>query len=144
MPPWTSTPATPRPCIRRCATRRAPRPSIAWSVRPPRPTTPTPPPYAPTPSAWPASSAHGPPEPRGEAVSTYPPAPGTLRPPCDPPPAGDITQRPNPEYAELYDAYQRAFESAQTLEKALDPPVRTAGEAWVGPAARSWQNDLET
>ena len=76
-------------------------------------------------------------------MSTYPPSPGTLRSPADPPPAGG-TQRPNPEYAELYDAYQRAFESAHTLEKALDPPVRTAGDAWVGPAARSWQNDLET
>lgn len=76
-------------------------------------------------------------------MSTYPPSPGTLRPPSDPPPAGG-TQRPNPEYADLYQAYQRAFESAQTLEKALDPPVRTAGDAWVGPAARGWQNDLET
>jgi hypothetical protein len=76
-------------------------------------------------------------------MSTYPPAPGTLRPPSEPPPAGDLTQRPNPAYAELYDAYQRAFASAHTLEKALDPPVRTAGDAWVGPAARSWQNDLE-
>ncbi|GAB2868004.1 hypothetical protein GCM10027176_82150 [Actinoallomurus bryophytorum] len=76
-------------------------------------------------------------------MSTYPPSPGTLRSPSDPPPAGD-TQRPNPEYADLYQAYQRAFESAHTLEKALDPPVRTAGDAWVGPAARGWQNDLET
>jgi hypothetical protein len=76
-------------------------------------------------------------------MSTYPPSPGTLRSPSDPPPAGDV-QRPNPEYADLYQAYQRAFESAHTLEKALDPPVRTAGDAWVGPAARGWQNDLET
>jgi hypothetical protein len=60
-----------------------------------------------------------------------------------PPPAGD-TQWPNPEYAELYNAYQRAFDSAHTLEEALDPPARTAGDAWVGPAARSWQNDLGT
>jgi hypothetical protein len=77
-------------------------------------------------------------------MSTYPPAPGTLPPPTGPSPAADPTQRPNPAYAELYEAYQRAFESAHTLEKALDPPVRTAGDAWVGPAARSWQNDLET
>lgn len=75
-------------------------------------------------------------------MSTYPPAPGMLRPPSDPPPPGD-TQRPNPAYAELYHAYGRAFESAHTLERALDPPARTAGDAWVGPAARSWQNDLE-
>jgi hypothetical protein len=77
-------------------------------------------------------------------VSAYPPAPATLPPPSGPPPSGDVTQRPNPEYAELYDAYQRAFESVHTLEKALDRPARTAGDAWVGPAARSWQNDLET
>ena len=77
-------------------------------------------------------------------MSTYPPSPGTLQPPSTPPPAGGAAQRPNPAYAELYNAYQRAFESAHTLEKALDPPVRTAGEAWVGPAARSWQNDLES
>jgi hypothetical protein len=76
-------------------------------------------------------------------VSAYPPAPVTLRPPSAPPPPGD-DQRPNPAYAELYDAYQRAFDSAHTLERALDPPVRTAGDAWVGPAARSWQQDLET
>ncbi|MCW2860781.1 MAG: hypothetical protein JWP48_2489 [Actinoallomurus sp.] len=76
-------------------------------------------------------------------MSAYPPSPGTLRSPSDPPPPGD-TQRPNPAYAELYHAYQRAFDSAPTLEKALDPPVRSAGEAWVGPAARSWQSDLET
>jgi hypothetical protein len=76
-------------------------------------------------------------------MSTYPPSPSTLQPPSKPPPAG-ATQQPNPEYAELYNAYQRAFESAHTLEKALDPPVRTSGEAWVGPAARSWQNDLES
>lgn len=77
-------------------------------------------------------------------MSAYPPAPSTLRPPYDPPPGGDLTQRPNPEYAELYDAYQRAFASAHALEHALDPPARTSGDAWVGPAARSWQNDLET
>lgn len=77
-------------------------------------------------------------------MSAYPPAPATLPPPSDAPPAGDLTQRPNPEYAELYDAYQRAFSSAHTLERALDPPVRTSGDAWVGPAARAWQNDLET
>jgi hypothetical protein len=75
-------------------------------------------------------------------VSPYPPAPATLRPPYDPPPTADL--RPSPAYAELYDAYQRAYTSARTLEKALDPPVRTAGDAWVGPAARAWQNDLES
>lgn len=77
-------------------------------------------------------------------MSVYPPAPATLRPPSDPPPAGEPALRPNPAYAELYNAYQRAFTSAHTLERALDPPVRTAGDAWVGPAARSWQNDLES
>jgi hypothetical protein len=76
-------------------------------------------------------------------MSAYPPAPGTMRPPSAAPPPGDL-QRPNPAYAELYDAYQRAFDSAHTLERALDPPVRTAGDAWVGPAARSWQQELET
>ncbi|MGH3376848.1 MAG: hypothetical protein ACRDP6_19135 [Actinoallomurus sp.] len=76
-------------------------------------------------------------------MSTYPPSPGTLQPPSKPPPLG-APQQPNPEYAELYNAYHRAFESAHTLEKALDPPVRTSGDAWVGPAARSWQNDLES
>jgi hypothetical protein len=76
-------------------------------------------------------------------MSAYPPAPGTLRPPTDmPAPVGGQVQRPNPAYAELYHAYQRAFDSAHTLEKALDPPMRTIGDAWVGPAARSWQNDL--
>jgi hypothetical protein len=75
-------------------------------------------------------------------MSTYPPSPSTLHSPSDPPPAGE-TMRPNPAYAELYQAYQRAFDSADTLDKALDPPVRTAGDAWVGPAARTWQNDLE-
>lgn len=39
----------------------------------------------------------------------------------------------------MYDAYQRAFDSAHTLEKVLAPP----GDAWAGPAARSWQNDPE-
>ena len=78
-------------------------------------------------------------------MSAYPPGPGTLRSPSDPPPAGaGPAQRPNPAYAELYHAYQRAFASAHTLEKALDPPVRTAGDAWVGPTARSWQSDLDT
>ncbi len=76
-------------------------------------------------------------------MSEYPPSPGTLRSPSDLPPAGS-TQRPNPAYAELYQAYQRAYDSAHTLETALDPPVRTAGDAWVGPAARTWQNDLDT
>lgn len=76
-------------------------------------------------------------------MSTYPPPPDTLHPPTGRPPPGG-TQQPNPEYAELYNAYKRAFESAHTLEAALDPPARTAGEAWVGPAARTWQNDLET
>jgi hypothetical protein len=76
-------------------------------------------------------------------MSTYPPSPATLHSPSDPPPPGD-TMRPNPAYAELYHAYQRAFASADTLDRALDPPVRTAGDAWVGPAARTWQNDLET
>jgi hypothetical protein len=77
-------------------------------------------------------------------MSTFPPSPGTMRPPSDPPPDGGTAQRPNPEYAELYAAYQRAFDSAGTLEKALDPPVRTAGDAWAGPAARSWQQELES
>jgi hypothetical protein len=76
-------------------------------------------------------------------MSTYPPSPGTLPSPSDPPPPGD-TMQPNPAYADLYQAYQRAYASADTLDKALDPPVRTAGDAWVGPAARTWQNDLET
>ena len=76
-------------------------------------------------------------------MSTYPPSPGTLPSPSDPPPPGG-TMQPNPAYADLYQAYQRAYASADTLDKALDPPVRTAGDAWVGPAARSWQNDLET
>ena len=75
-------------------------------------------------------------------MSAYPPPPGTLRSPADPPDGPD--QRPNPEYAELYEAYRRAFASADTLEKALDPPARTAGDAWVGPAARAWENDLHT
>lgn len=78
-------------------------------------------------------------------MTAYPPAPGTLRPPSTTPPPGTTPdQRPNPAYAELYHAYQRAFANAATLEKALDPPSRTAGDAWVGPAARSWQSDLET
>jgi hypothetical protein len=78
-------------------------------------------------------------------MSSYPPPPSTLRSPSDLPTTGDGQgQKPNPAYADLYHAYQRAFDSAHTLEKALDPPVRTVGDAWVGPAARSWQNDLET
>ncbi len=76
-------------------------------------------------------------------MSDFPPEPGTLRQPSDTPPPGMPDQRPNPAYAELYHAYQRAFDSVHSLEKALDPPVRTAGDAWVGPAARSWQSDLE-
>ena len=77
-------------------------------------------------------------------MSAFPPSPGTLKPPTSPPPDGGLTQKPNPAYAELYEAYQQAFASVGTLEKALDPPVRTVGDAWVGPAARSWQRDLET
>jgi hypothetical protein len=75
-------------------------------------------------------------------MSAYPPSPAMLHSPSEPPPPGGA-QQPNPAYAELYQAYQRAFDSAGTLEKALDPPARTAGDAWVGPAARSWQSDLE-
>lgn len=77
-------------------------------------------------------------------MSAYPPSPATLRPPTEPPVSpGGQAQRPNPEYAELYAAYQRAYANAHTLEAALDPPVRTAGDAWVGPAARTWQRELE-
>jgi hypothetical protein len=76
-------------------------------------------------------------------MSTYPPSPATLPSPSEPPPSAD-TQRPNPAYAELYTAYRRAFDSARTLESALDPPARTAGDAWVGPAARTWQSELQT
>lgn len=76
-------------------------------------------------------------------MSAYPPSPGTLRSPADPPLTPGSADRPNPEYAELYTAYRRAYESAHTLEAALDPPVRTAGDAWVGPAARAWQRELE-
>ncbi|MFL6054584.1 MAG: hypothetical protein ACJ72W_16940 [Actinoallomurus sp.] len=79
-------------------------------------------------------------------MSAYPPSPATVRPPTDPAagPPGDPAQRPNPAYAELYAAYERAYASAHSLEAALDPPIRTAGDAWVGPAARTWQRDLET
>lgn len=78
-------------------------------------------------------------------MSEYPPPPSTLRSPADPPgPADGPDRRSNPAYAELYHAYQRAFDGARTLEKALDPPARTVGDAWVGPAARTWENDLRT
>jgi hypothetical protein len=78
-------------------------------------------------------------------MSAYPPSPATVRPPTDPStPPGDPAQRPNPAYAELYAAYERAYGSAHSLEAALDPPIRTAGDAWVGPAARTWQRELET
>lgn len=77
-------------------------------------------------------------------MSPYPPAPGTLRPPSNLPPPGVPDQRPNPAYADLYAAYQRAYDSAGALERALDAPARTAGDAWVGPAARAWQSELQT
>ncbi len=73
-------------------------------------------------------------------MNPYPPAPGTLCPPSDPPPPGS---GPNPAYADLYHAYQQAFDGAGTLERALDAPARTAGDAWAGPAARSWQSELD-
>jgi hypothetical protein len=77
-------------------------------------------------------------------MSAYPPAPATMRPPTEPPPAGTgPAARPNPAYAELYAAYQRAYASAPALEAALDAPIRTAGDAWAGPAARAWQRELE-
>ncbi|GAA4611030.1 hypothetical protein GCM10023195_46620 [Actinoallomurus liliacearum] len=78
-------------------------------------------------------------------MSAYPPAPATVRPPtASAASPGDPAQQPNPAYVELFAAYERAYASAHSLEAALDPPIRTVGDAWVGPAARTWQRELET
>ncbi|MCO5967138.1 hypothetical protein [Actinoallomurus soli] len=78
-------------------------------------------------------------------MTAYPPAPATVRPPtAQSPGQGVPLQQPNPAYVELFAAYERAYASAHSLEAALDPPIRTVGDAWVGPAARGWQRELET
>lgn len=73
-------------------------------------------------------------------MTAYPPSPGTLHKPQDMAPG----QQPNPQYAELYQAYERAYGSAHTLESALDAPAKSAGDAWAGPAARDWEGTLES
>lgn len=76
-------------------------------------------------------------------MSLYPPSPATLRSPADLAAGSGPANHPNPEYADLYAAYARAYAGAPALETALDPPLRTAGDAWAGAAARGWERELE-
>ncbi|GAA2406975.1 hypothetical protein GCM10010191_13970 [Actinomadura vinacea] len=77
-----------------------------------------------------------------------PPPPGSLPPPLDSAAATRLppTERPNPAYRELYQAYADAYGSINRLRQALDPAVRTLNgtDAWLGPEARQWGGQLET
>ncbi|MDL4771136.1 MULTISPECIES: hypothetical protein [Thermomonosporaceae] len=77
-----------------------------------------------------------------------PPPPGALPPPLDSAAAAELspTERPNPDYRQLYQAYVDAYGSIDKLRRALDPSVRTLGgtDAWLGPEARDWGGQLDT
>ncbi|QXJ25312.1 hypothetical protein AGRA3207_006792 [Actinomadura graeca] len=77
-----------------------------------------------------------------------PPPPGSLPPPIDAVTAVRLppTERPNPDYGRLYQAYADAYGSIDRLRQALDAPVRTLGatDAWLGPEARQWGGQLDT
>jgi len=74
-----------------------------------------------------------------------PPPPGTLPPPYTPAtvPPGTV---PNPAYRDLYQRYSAAYGSIDQMREALNPAVRTfnATDAWLGPEARSWGDNLMT
>jgi hypothetical protein len=72
-----------------------------------------------------------------------PPPPGSLPPPMDAAtlPPGHVA---NPAYRELFQAYSAAYGSIDEMRDALSSPDRTlnATDAWLGPEARSWGNEL--
>ncbi|MCP2338417.1 hypothetical protein [Actinomadura rupiterrae] len=76
-----------------------------------------------------------------------PPPPAALPPPLDAAAAAQLGphQQPNPEYRELYQAYQDAYGSIDALSSALDGPVRTLNgtDAWIGPESRTWGGQLD-
>ncbi|WP_433325496.1 hypothetical protein [Spirillospora sp. CA-294931] len=77
-----------------------------------------------------------------------PPPPGSLPPPLDEAAATQLppTEKPNPAYRELYQAYADAYGSITRLRTALDPAIKTArgSDAWLGPEARQWGGQLDT
>lgn len=79
---------------------------------------------------------------------SVPPPPGSLPPPITGAAAAELppTERPNPAYAQLYQAYADAYGSIDRLRQALDAPVKTLGgtDAWLGPEAREWGSRLDT
>jgi hypothetical protein len=76
-----------------------------------------------------------------------PPPPGSLPPPLDQAAAAKLspTERPNPAYRQLYQAYADAYGSIGRLRQALDAPVKTlrGTDAWLGPEARQWGGQLD-
>ena len=76
-----------------------------------------------------------------------PPPPSAVPPPLDSAAASQLppTERPNPAYRELYQAYADAYGGITRLRDALDPAVRTLNEtdAWLGPEARQWGGQLD-
>ncbi|SFN20255.1 MULTISPECIES: hypothetical protein [Actinomadura] len=76
-----------------------------------------------------------------------PPPPGSLPPPLTGTAAAELspTERPNPEYQQLYQAYADAYGSIDRLRRALDAPVKTlrGTDAWLGPEAREWGGHLD-
>ncbi|GLZ10515.1 hypothetical protein Acsp04_07500 [Actinomadura sp. NBRC 104425] len=76
-----------------------------------------------------------------------PPPPGSLLPPLDASAAAKLppTERPNPAYRQLYQAYADAYGSIGRLRNALDAPVKTLNgtDAWLGPEARQWGGQLD-
>ncbi|WP_242901934.1 hypothetical protein [Actinomadura terrae] len=79
--------------------------------------------------------------------SSAPPPPGSLPPPIEAAAAVSLppTERPNPEYARLYQAYADAYGSIDRLRNALDASARTfnSTDAWLGPEARQWGGQLD-
>lgn len=76
-----------------------------------------------------------------------PPPPGSVPPPFEGAAVGQLppTERPNPDYQRLYQAYRDAYGSIGRLREALDPAVRTlrSTDAWLGPEAREWGGRLD-
>ncbi|MEU5881730.1 hypothetical protein [Spirillospora sp. NPDC047279] len=78
---------------------------------------------------------------------SVPPPPGSLPPPLDDTSAMSLppTEKPNPVYRELYQAYAAAYGSIGQLRKALDPALKTlrGTDAWLGPESREWGGQLD-
>ncbi|GAB2818781.1 hypothetical protein GCM10022221_15910 [Actinocorallia aurea] len=72
-----------------------------------------------------------------------PPSPKFVQPPYAP---GELPPgvQPNPAYRELYQTYSAVFGSIDALTEALNAPFKTfeATDAWLGPEARAWGEDL--